>query len=374
VSGSVVIVAHDVGGAGGMERQLAHMITGLLDAQWSVTVIARTCALERREGLRFVRVRAPRRPAALAFPMFFLAASVLAARRGPALLHTTGAIVANRADVSSVHYCHRAAVVAVEGSRASRATPLYRLNTAIQSRLSLAAEAWCYRPERTRRLCAVSEGVADELGRHFPRAAASVRTVANGVDSALFRPDRTARPEFRARLGIDDATPLALFAGGDWERKGLRHAVDALAHAPEWHLAVAGPGDPGELSARARRAGCAKRLTFLGRVTPMPPVFAAADAFVFPTAYEAFPLVALEAAASGLPLLATRVSGVEDLLEDGRNGWFVAPDGADIARRLNELAAARDVRQRMADEARRAAAGFSWEAMTASYLDVYSEL
>jgi UDP-glucose:(heptosyl)LPS alpha-1,3-glucosyltransferase len=182
------------------------------------------------------------------------------------------------------------------------------------------------------------------------------------------------RPALRARLGIDDATPLALFAGGDWERKGLRHAVDALALAPEWHLAVAGPGDPSELSARARRAGCADRLTFLGRVTPMPPIFAAADAFVFPTAYEAFPLVALEAAASGLPLLATRVSGVEDLLRDGRNGWFVSPDGADIARRLNELAAARELARRMAGEARRAAAGFSWEAMKAGYLDVYSEL
>jgi UDP-glucose:(heptosyl)LPS alpha-1,3-glucosyltransferase len=105
----------------------------------------------------------------------------------------------------------------------------------------------------------------------------------------------------------------------------------------------------------------------------MPPLYAAADAFILPTAYEAFPLVTLEAAASGLPLLVTRVNGVEDLLQEGRNGWFVSPEGRDIARRLNELAADGALARRMSAEARSAAAGFSWEAMTAGYLSVYAE-
>jgi glycosyltransferase involved in cell wall biosynthesis len=372
-SGEVVFIAHDVGGPGGMERQSGHLVLGLLEAGRPVTVIARSCALGEREGLRFVRVAVPRRPATLAYPAFFLVASVLAARHRGALLHTTGAIVGNRADVSSVHYCHRAAAARVAGSRARRSSRLYHLNSAVAARLSRAGEWWCYRPGRTRLLSAVSEGVASELREQFPRMAARVRTVPNGVDSSVFRPDPAVRPGLRCELGIDDRAPLALFVGGDWGRKGLRYAVDALTSAPGWHLAIAGDGDRDELSARARASGTETRLHFLGSVGDMAPVYAAADAFVLPTAYEAFPLVTLEAAASGLPLLVTRVNGVEDLLHEGRNGWFVSPEGRDIARRLNELTADGALARRMSAEARTAATGFSWEAMTAGYLSIYAE-
>jgi UDP-glucose:(heptosyl)LPS alpha-1,3-glucosyltransferase len=106
----------------------------------------------------------------------------------------------------------------------------------------------------------------------------------------------------------------------------------------------------------------------------MPSLYAAGDAFVLPTAYEAFPLVSLEAAASGLPLLVTRVSGIEDLLRDGFCGWFVAREPRDIARRLNELGSNQALAVRMAAAARAVAAGYSWEAMTDKYRSLYSEL
>jgi glycosyltransferase involved in cell wall biosynthesis len=301
-------------------------------------------------------------------------ASVLLARRRDGLLHTTGAIVANGADVSTVHYCHRAAVTQVKGSRASRPGILYWTNSALNRVLSLAGEAWCYRPKRARLLCAVSSGVATELRERFPNMAGAVRSVSNGVDSSIFRPDGVGRRQIRADLGLDDEDMLALFVGGDWERKGLAHAVDALALAPQWHLAVAGPGDPALHLHRARDAGMAAKLHFLGPVREMARLYAGADAFVFPTAYEAFPLVALEAAASGLPLLVTQVNGVEDLLRDGDNGWFIRRDAADIARRLNQLAADPHLAREMGDAARRATASYSWEAMAEGYLSLYEDL
>jgi glycosyltransferase involved in cell wall biosynthesis len=373
-AGRVVFVAHEVGGSGGMERQSERLVSGLLAAGRPVTVVARSCSLCERPGLRYVRVRTPRRPAALGYPAFFVMASVLLTGKRDGLLHTTGAIVANRAAVSTVHYCHRAAVTQVAGSRASRPGPLYRLNSALNGVLSLAGEAWCYRPERTRLLCAVSEGVASELRECFPDMAGAVRSVANGVDSTSFRPDGARRRHARAELELDDRARLALFVGGDWERKGLAYAVDALGAAPDWHLAVAGGGDPTSYLERAHRAGTQARLHFLGRVRDMARLYAGADAFVFPSAYEAFPLVALEAAASGLPLLITRVNGVEDLLHDGDNGWFILRDAADIARRLNQLAADPDLARSMGDAARRAAASYSWEAMADGYLSLYAEL
>lgn len=370
----VVFVAADVGGSGGMERQSEQLVSRLLEARRQVTVVARSCALPQSEGLRFVRVPTPRRPFSLGYPAFFLVASLLVSRRRGALLHTTGAIVANRADVSTVHYCHRAAATRVSGLRASRAGQLYRMNAAICKFLSLAAEAWCYRPGRTRMLCAVSGGVAGELREQFPQMATAVRAVPNGVDCAVFRPDPERRREARSDLGIDDRVPLAVFVGGDWQRKGLAHAIDALALAPAWHLVVAGAGDPDPHQARARGAGSESRLHFLGPVRDTPRLYTAADAFVLPTDYEAFPLVVLEAAASELPLLVTRVNGVEDLLQDGVNGWFIARDARDIARRLNELRADPEQATRLAAAARSAALRFSWEAMADGYLALYAEL
>jgi UDP-glucose:(heptosyl)LPS alpha-1,3-glucosyltransferase len=370
----VVFVAHEVGGSGGMERQSERLVGGLLDAGCLVTVISRSCSLVGHERLRFVRVPTPRRPVALGYPAFFAMASLLVARERDGLRHTAGAIIANPAKVSTVHYCHRAAATRVSGSRASRPSLHYRLNAAVSRMLSLAGEAWCYRPGRTGQLCAVSRGVAGELRERFPRIAAAVRTVPNGVDRAVFRPDPKLRREVRARLGIDDDAGLAVFVGGDWERKGLGHAIDALTMAPGWHLAVAGAGDPLPHLERARAAGSGSRLHFLGSVRDTPRLYAAGDAFVLPTDYEAFPLVALEAAASALPLLVSRVNGVEELLRDGHNGWFVLRDAADIARRLNELRADPQLAGRMAAAARSATLRFSWEAMVEGYLSVYAEL
>jgi glycosyltransferase involved in cell wall biosynthesis len=370
----ILFVAHDVGGTGGMERHTEQLITRLLDAGRPVTVVARTCKLEPRADLRFVRVRTPRRPFSVAYPAFFAVGSLIAARRGRALVHTTGAIVANRVDVCTVHYCHGAAYRRIGGPRASRESALYRVNSRLSAVMSLAAERWCYRPGRARVLCAVSGGVAAELVDCFPAMAGHVRTIPNGVDATRFCPDPVARGQVRAELGIDEQMPLALFVGGDWDRKGLPYAIDALAHAPGWQLAVAGPGDPAPLRARARVAGTEARLRFLGPVKDTPRLYAAGDAFLLPTAYEAFPLVALEAAASALPLLATRVNGIEDLIGDRPIGWFVARDGEDIGRRLNQLQADRELADAMAQAARDVAHGYSWQAMADAYSDLYREL
>jgi glycosyltransferase involved in cell wall biosynthesis len=239
----VVFVANEVGGSGGMERHTEQLVRRLLDAGRPVTVIARSCTIRDSENLRFVRVPTPRRPAVFGYPAFFAVASILVTRNRTGLLHTTGAIVANRADVSTIHFCHRAAAARIDGSRASRSSLLYRMNARVSRIFSLAGEAWCYRPGRIRVLCAVSSGVAAELREYFPAMARAVRTIPNGVDSAVFRPDPEARRAVRAELGVNPQAELVLFAGGDWERKGLPHAVDALALAPDWHLAVAGTGD-----------------------------------------------------------------------------------------------------------------------------------
>src|SRR4051812_39378629 len=167
----VTIVAHDLGEIGGMERQLNELVTGLLDAGHRVTVVARTCVLEPHERLRWVRVPGPGRPFAIAYPWFFLAGSLLARRHRADVLHTTGAIVLNRAEISTVHLCHHAVAEQGDLKRARRTTLAYRLNGAVASRMSRLAERLVYRAPRSRELVAVSQGVQREIDRYFPAMA-----------------------------------------------------------------------------------------------------------------------------------------------------------------------------------------------------------
>jgi glycosyltransferase involved in cell wall biosynthesis len=373
-SRGLTFVAHHIGGPGGMERHTEQLLGRLVDGGRPVTVIARKCQLEPRPGLRIRRVPAPRRPFVLLYPTFFALGSLIAARHREPLLHTTGALIGNRADISTVHYCHRAALSRIEGSRAGGSGLLHKLNQTFGGPMSRFGERWCYRPGRTALLCAVSDGVRRELESEFPAMADLVDVIPNGVDTSVFRPDEVVRTTKREELGIGPASLLALFVGGDWERKGLPEAIAALEHAPEWTLVVAGDGDRGRMRDLAHAANADARLLLLGPVEDMPALYAAADAFVFPTSYEAFPLVVLEAAASGVPLLVTQVNGAEEVIEDGINGWFVTRDAADIARRLTQLARDRGRARAMGIAATVAAQPYTWEAMSDRYQRIYERL
>ncbi len=366
----MTIVAHDVGGVGGMERQLQALVNGLLDRGVSVEVVSRTLELPGHPRLRWRRVRGPARPFPLAYPWFALVASSMLtwSRRG--LLHTTGAIVLNRADVCTVHYLHNRR--ADSAARMRRATPLYRLNAAAAAAMSRFAERLVYStPARSAALVAVSEPLAVELLDAFPGRGESIWVIENGVDLERFRPDEEARRETRRSLGIDASAKLALFVGSEWRGKGAGIAVDALAAAPSWHLVVVGDGDRRELAEPAERSHVADRLRLVAESARPERYYAAADAFVLPSAYESFSLAAFEAAAAGVPVLATNVGAIAEIVNGG-GGVIVERDAASVAAALERLEQDPEAAAAMGAHAREAARRFSWEAAVEKYLDVYS--
>jgi len=369
------VVAHAVETGGGMESQLGLLIRGLLDEGHRVTLIARESGLPSHARLEWVRVPGIARPFSLAYPLFFLLGSLALRRRGRGIVHTTGAIVFNHADVSTVHFCHAAFERGSGGlSRAARAGLLYRLNARVGSWMSVAAERYCYRRSVTDRLVGVSVGVARELRQAFPPMAERVEVIPNGIDRDRFAPDRQARTTTRAELGISDRGLVALFVGSEWERKGLALAVEAVVAAPEWELVVVGSGDRSRFETLAREHGVAERVHLVGPHADPRRFFAAADAFVLPTAYETFSMVSFEAAAAGLPLLVTRVSGVEDLLVDGENGWFIERAVPSITKRLAALSESGSRRSRLGANAREATRPYSPGAVVRGYVDLYRHI
>jgi glycosyltransferase involved in cell wall biosynthesis len=358
-----------------MERVCAELIRNG-HATCDFVVVAATVAPELQRFIRdWLPVRVPTRPFPLKFATFWFNAARHLRSLDVDLVYTVGAIVPNRVDVAAVHFCHAGFVSAEHQLAPESAPPLRRANTALARVLALAGERWCYRPGRLRAFAAVSAGVGAEVSEHYPGT--PVYVTPNGVDRKRFRPDPQSREQVRRTSGIGDE-PVALFVGGDWDRKGLTIAMHALAHVrergPDLRLWVVGSGDRERFSALAGELGVASAVSFLGPRNDVERVLAAVDIFVLPSAYEAHPLVGLEAAACALPIVATRVHGIADLLAEGDAGILVERDADSVGDALLSLANDPELRLRLGRGALARSASYSWQASTAAVVDLYRSL
>jgi glycosyltransferase involved in cell wall biosynthesis len=371
----VALVTHGVHDDGGMERALAELVRRVRH-EVDFAVLSPTVADDLRPYVDWVRVRTPRRPYALRFLVFFLVAGLRLRRIRSDLRQSEGAIVPNRVDVVSVHFCH-AGYHAATGHLAPPEAPLARrVNTAVSRLVSLLAERWSYRRGRVRVFAAVSADIGRELETHF--AVAPVVVTPNGVDRDRFRPDDRARAELREACGVTPDEMVALFVGGDWDRKGLAVAIAGLAEAKRAGanvvLWVVGEGDERRFADEARRWGVADRVRFFGFRKDSERFCQAADVFVLPTLYEAHPLSPHEAAACGLPVVVTRVNGVDELVGDGDAGAVVERSAAAVGAALARLAADPSLRARQRGRAAERAAAFTWQHASDVYRELYASL
>ncbi|MEA3248020.1 MAG: glycosyltransferase family 4 protein [Gemmatimonadota bacterium] len=365
---SLAFIAHEVHRRGGQERAAAEILARVA-RRASVTVIARACELD---GVEWVRVGGPSRPAILRTWAFARAAAAAERRAGCTISNSIGA-AAREADVITAQFCH-AAFTARYGGLRGGSVPGAAYQRLAQAQF-VREERRAYGSRRLRLVIAVSRGTARELTEHYGVGPERIRVVPNGVDHAVFRPpaDAGARRALRAGLQLPADAFLALFVGGDWERKGVRDAIDAVAQVRDAHLVIVGRGDAGAMLAHATRAGAA------GRVHVRPPsaspeaFYAACDAFVFPSRYEAFSLVTLEAAASGLPIVCHAINGTEELVSDGVNGWLVPFGAAAIAARLTTLRDDAAMRARMGTAALAASRPYAWDRVAEGYFAALDE-
>jgi glycosyltransferase involved in cell wall biosynthesis len=373
---SVVLVGHEVRDHGGMDRAVTELLiraSGEIDFH----VLSAELAESLRPVVRWHRLCVPRRPFPLRYVSFYILAGLRLRRLRVDLIHTLGAIVPNRVDVASVHACHAGFVRATSRLAPSGAPLLRRLNTSAARVLSLVAERWTYRPERARVLAAVSAGIGNELKRDYPRA--RIELTPNGVDMDRFRPNVDARVAVRSVHGVDEDERVALFVGGNWDHKGLPIAIAAIAEAeamgvPVDRLWVVGAGDVERFRQIARERAVEERVTFFGPREDVELFYQAADFFVLPSLYEAFSLVLLEAAASGLTIITTAVNGTEELDSGGPSLLIVDRTPAAFAQALVRLCRDEELAREMQRAARESAVKYTWERSVREVVSVYEEL
>ena len=157
----------------------------------------------------------------------------------------------------------------------------------------------------------------------------------------------------------------------------LRAAAALQAEFPGIGVEIAGAGPQREkLEETAAQLGLAGRVKFLGWVDDLHLVLPRWDVFVVPSLEEGFPIAALDAMAAGLPVVATSVGGVPELIEDGKTGWLVAPaDVETLVSRLRPLLRDPELRRSMGATAQaRVRDHFSLARMTRNFAQLYDEL
>jgi glycosyltransferase involved in cell wall biosynthesis len=219
-------------------------------------------------------------------------------------------------------------------------------------------------------LVAMSQAIFDELvGYGVPEE--KIARIPMGVNTKDFRPaSETERKRVRSEVGWRDL-PTVIFVGGIVRRKRPDLLVEAVGLLRQWgvdcQVAMIGPeGDAAyakQMKDRAKELGVSDYVVWHGFTNDISRLFRAADFFSLPSSNEGMSAALIEAMASGLPPIVTRISGSVDVVEDGRNGRFVAQDAKEIAGVLREylsqqsmveehrVAARQQVEQRFGNEA-----------------------
>lgn len=195
-----------------------------------------------------------------------------------------------------------------------------------------------------RHFCDRVIAVAEETRQyHLQISGASPRqvsTIYNGIDLSGFRgldADR-ARADVRAEFGIPAGAPLLTTVAVLRPPKGIQFMIRALPAVlevnPDVHYLIVGDGSHhAPLMEEVRQAGVQDRVIFAGMRKDVPRLLSASDVFVLPSLTEALPTVLAEAMAARLPIIATRVGGVPEMIKDGQNGLVVEPQDVEALAR-----------------------------------------
>ncbi len=212
------------------------------------------------------------------------------------------------------------------------------------------------------------------------------RVIPYGVDAASFTSDPADRAVVRAELGLPTDGPLVAALGRLVYKKGFGTLIEAFARLvrahPNARLAIAGYGElRDELEQQARAAGVP--VTFVGQLDRRMAArfIAAADVYVVPSVrdqagnVDGLPNALLEGMSAGRPIVASRVAGIPDVIDDGQHGVLVPPgDPAALAVAIGHLLAAPDVAARLGSRARRRVLHeLTWEAACEQFEAAYHQ-
>ena len=336
---SVLWVEEDISLHSPSTKHLVSSLPQLREEGWTVRAWCLTADAAAADGCDVRRFPAPPRRLGFLTPYWFLALAngygllrrLLDGRPPAGIIQTVGGAYLG-ADIAAIQFINHVWLrKQLElGVRSRKAVIMF-----LWTLLGAAKDQLQFSNPRCRLFLPASDSIATEV-RRWCLARAKVETLPNSYDETRFNPDvrRRKREPMRQKLGFTAETPVFCFTSqGHYERKGFWLAVEALSRLRQRQtppsaralkfLVVGGQASTLQrLQAQlaARYPGWESWIVFVGNQAAVEDFFAAADAFLFPSYFEAFCLAEIEAGALGLPLLLTPHQGTEMILRPGENG------------------------------------------------------
>jgi UDP-glucose:(heptosyl)LPS alpha-1,3-glucosyltransferase len=232
--------------------------------------------------------------------------------------------------------------------------PLHRVIRFLEKR--------CLKNPRLKGVIAFSQRTSRELTEQYNLPPGKIKVVPHGVPAAETPSSTSNRNTLRKDLGIANEEMVLLIIGSGFERKGLRFVIESLAHFDDalFRLLVVGKGSTKKYRKLARKLGLEDRVHFYGHNPNASLFYSIADVFVFPTLYEPFGLVVLEAMAHGVPVVVSACAGAAELITHGENGLIAQDpfDPREIGALLNNLQDA-DLRRTLVEGGKQLAAEYN---------------
>lgn len=219
----------------------------------------------------------------------------------------------------------------------------------------------------------VSNGVMKEFCREFrQKDSRRIYVIPNGVDTEKNRYSKEKRRKIREELHLQDGNKVLLFVGSDWNHKRLEIALKLCARHADTHLVVAGHDNWSFFASMAERLECSERVHFIGFKKNIEDYYSAGDYFIFPSAYETFGLVVIEAMAAGMIVISNKLNGVEDFVHTGVNGFLTDNESLDaFDEKLTFILNHPEMEEQIRRNAVETAHTYSWENSYQQYKKIF---
>lgn len=375
----LAIVAHNINYRGGMEIHLSEVIARVRK-DYDITVIATELTGEFPD-IKFIKIPILQKPVFIKSVMFAILASLVLLLKKFDFVHTTGAIVFNRVDLSTVHLCHRAYNSLGLNDRLKYTKSFaHKVNSWLHGKFSLFMEGFCYRPNHIPQLVVVSDHVKKEIRDHFNYKEENITVIHNGVDIERYNPPSDhEKILYKNELGISEDNLVFVFVGGNWSMKGLRVLLEAfeslLIKYPDLKakLLVVGKGDRNAIT-KGLNKETINHVIFKGFQENPSKYYKLSDIYVLPSSYETFSIASLEAAACGVPVIMTQV-GISNLVAvNDITGYTVEKNKDSLLTAFEKLVFDTSLRAKMSQQIRKRSESITWDKTYESFKAHYRKL
>lgn len=363
----IAYLVHDYHRAGGHSRYVAELASRF-EREHEVHVYANRIEHEGPTRIHFHQVPAWRANALTTVLTFALPAT-LQPGGGFDIIHSQG-FCGFRGNVVTSHICNRAwhlALQRLEGGVTFRESIFNAVATTLEHTV--------YRFFPPGAVVAISKRVAQDIIQ-FYHCPSPIRIIPHGVDLQLFSfANRiTWRHELRKQHGLAEREMVFLYVGD--LRKGASRCIQALSQLDQGSLLFVTRSSPFAYQRQVEQAGLTNRVQFLGPTNQVERLYAAADALLLPTPYDAFAMVVSEAMASGLPVVVSREAGVSELIEHQVNGLLLdnVADISELAGHMSSLAKEPQWAAELGCAARKSVESMSWDSVAKRTMSVYEGL